>query len=984
MTSQTTEIGEWEKPDSQDVDRVILAIANPEIARVFFGELENPLWMEPLHLKGYFKEAPNREYRDDGSYRFPIWAEGSYLLRISTVVPDRVAEILKNFQDKGHPGAQSIILEMATRMPSSNAAIMTPKIVDFLRADEGAYLDPRALLRLVSVLVEGGSPTRGALNKLLNAMFQPRPSTGVEVADGFPYEPVSGLDNYWYQEILPEAIDILLVVDGVDVLRTLTSWFRDLDRVMGNGVEGDHSTHVWRPSIGPHAQNGNHSFADPLVSVTRDVAIRIIDENSESLVAVISALEDLSTPLAHRISHHLLARSIEKNIPGAIEMGTERLLDAMFLDETFRHEYAELARAVLAVNPDEVAQLWLRLVEGDPLASDETLKAFLAFANDKDVAEVTPDELANLRKWRLRELLACAEPALSGTLADKLAALDHDLGSRGEKPPDFPFWMHSLSGPSTPIGQEELSEMTPKQLISYLETWRPTDNLFQEPSREGLGWQLTAAIRINPNLLGGYIDRLSELHPTYVGFVIRGWDAAIKDGLPLPWDGIVSVLTLIADPAREQPHLEAGEDGHDWRWTSQSLASFIRTSLLSSEELRPPLSLRSQIWEVIKHLTESDDPTPERETGGDGTSWDPLNFSLNVVRGQAMGAVIAYLSWLVTAGLVTAGTMSREDAPEVWEVLDRHLDAAVDPSAAIRATYGQDFPFLATISPDWARANVDRLFGIVSDDVEEQRRRDAAWSAFVTVHNPNHTSFDFLQSIYLERIRSRTSSVPPPKGTNLSLFNRTAEHILILYIRGLIEIDSGDGLLAEFVESSTSEERSEILDHLGWLIYSQRDGFDGPTVERLQILWEWRSRAAEDANDVRELSGFGWWFRSGLFSRVWAISSMALAAHQTSFVKGAGLICQELLKYAEDFPQLSLEVLDRLLLNAGDRSFSSIFDFAPQVLALALNAAEDEVAPKAEKIMEALGRSGDLDIRERVQAARLGVTITVDLDDDTR
>lgn len=53
---------------------------------------------------------------------------------------------------------------------------------------------------------------------------------------------------------------------------------------------------------------------------------------------------------------------------------------------------------------------------------------------------------------------------------------------------------------------------------------------------------------------------------------------------------------------------------------------------------------------------------------------------------------------------------------------------AVDPSRAVRSVYGENFPQLVAMAPQWAARNVDSIFPL---DPEEQPLLDAAWDAYL-------------------------------------------------------------------------------------------------------------------------------------------------------------------------------------------------------------------------------------------------------------
>jgi hypothetical protein len=466
---------------------------------------------------------------------------------------------------------------------------------------------------------------------------------------------------------------------------------------------------------------------------------------------------------------------------------------------------------------------------------------------------------------------------------------------------------------------------------------------------------------------------MSEVHPTYVRSALRGWDAALKEGKAIPWEPIVDLLGFVSQQPDEGDEPVNFQEDPGWRWSHQEAARLLRTGLLRNEELRPPARLRTEIWAILERLAESPHPSPAHEAQYGGDNMDALSLSLNVARAQAIAAVIAYLSWLIATEQIAAEGTRETTAPEVWQLLSSHLDPSHDPSAAVRVPYGQDFPFLAHVSPDWAAENVDALFGLHEDDPEGQARRDAAWDAYVTTHNPNVRMLELLAAIYVDRITRETdatSASEPQRHSRLSSASRTALHILVLYAVGAIGIDTEDGLLQGYFTSGDPENRGEALGDLGWTLFNDKADTAVEIIDRLQTLWDWRQSVAAESGLNDELSGFGWWFRSKKFPREWSIRHLVQVAQAGEILKMAGLIAEELTDFVQEFPGECLDVIEGLMTTRETWEIYTIAEHAPAVLAAALDSDMPELIAKAEGILEQLGRAGYLETRDRVDGLR--------------
>ena len=84
--------------------------------------------------------------------------------------------------------------------------------------------------------------------------------------------------------------------------------------------------------------------------------------------------------------------------------------------------------------------------------------------------------------------------------------------------------------------------------------------------------------------------------------------------------------------------------------------------------------------------------------------------------------------------------------PEVFAVLEKHLDTSFDTSIAIRAVYGWRYPNLAYLDHEWA---INRKEQIFPKNNEAIKYFNAAWSAFIAFNHPNISYIQDLLSEYL-------------------------------------------------------------------------------------------------------------------------------------------------------------------------------------------------------------------------------------------
>jgi hypothetical protein len=719
-------------------------------------------------------------------------------------------------------------------------------------------------------------------------------------------------------------------------------------------------------------------IGDALVDAVQEISWTLVLQGSPPQ-DVLAILERSPQPVMRRIGLHLLARLVSEAEPDAtvITLAAERLDAPAALNSALRHEYAELARSALGHLDSTTRTRWEEMIAQGPPMSDEEFRARIARHRQVEEQHVGQDEVDQWRRrWQL-DVLASVRKALSPQAEARLTTLEAEFGIPPH--PDFPSWMESFWGPASPVHRPELAAMSVDELLDYLRRWTPDSMQLLGPSREGLGRELTEVIHADPVPLGARATELARGDPTYVRAAIQGWELAVRDGARVPWASILDLLEFVAAQPDEgdAPSQAVLDRDPGWRWAHQGSATLLRQGLLAGLEISPPTDLRERLWAVIERLTNSSNPSIEHETQYGSDNMDPTTLSLNVVRGQAMRATMAYLSWLVTHGLVYPGIDAVEAAPEVFAVLDAHLEPERDPSAAIRSVYGEHLPFLLHLAPGWVQSRRDRILGLPDTEASTQTERalgDTAWAALVSMHGPSRTVFEVLADHYRSRVgRIGIPSAVRRSGSPNALHARLAEHVLLLYAQGVIGLDTSDGLVALFFSTADITLRREALSHLGRLVFRSEDQLPLEVLDRLKSLWEWRERRAEETGDDGELGAFSWWFMSPHFPEEWSVLHLVRATGATGRLEIPIQVTARLSAIAPHHPTASVAVLDVLSnVYPGDWQTYVLAEHAPRILAVGLRSEDTTVQQRARQLLDRLGRQGHLALKDQVDALLSG------------
>src|SRR5260370_1036269 len=124
----------WKKPTPEQIARAVAALGRPGHHSHFFDRLENPEWVSPLLQAGFFKEPPSL-VRDDAAhtYRFPLWPESRYLVRMAELAPQAVFEATQAIPVTDNISVWEDLADIALAIPPEQAAIFVAQAEGWLK-----------------------------------------------------------------------------------------------------------------------------------------------------------------------------------------------------------------------------------------------------------------------------------------------------------------------------------------------------------------------------------------------------------------------------------------------------------------------------------------------------------------------------------------------------------------------------------------------------------------------------------------------------------------------------------------------------------------------------------------------------------------------------------------------------------------------------------------------------------------------------------
>ena len=902
----------------------------------FFSKLNTADWIEPLDQAGLFSDPPNA-IREGNAISFPFWPESQYLARVASDSPEQVAAILMKIPETDNVRVHEDLARAAIKLPGKLAAQWVRQEISWIKRQEHLYfLFPESLGELIAHLASSGEPQVSLT--LAEAVL------AVSSVGDSPRQVSARFDNWHYARILQEFFPDVLRHTAVKGLHLLCDLLSD---AVGMKPEGDEDySWIWRPAIEPHEQNqGYDDLPDALIDAIRDGSSQLI-LNSISMEDILRVLLGRPKIIFKRLALHLLAENYSHS--AAKELASDR---ENFYDERLLHEYNQLLKAVFTSLDEDSRSKILSWIEDGPSEVG---------GDGED-----PDLLRRQKAYWQAKRLFCIRGQLPAKWEKRYAKIVAELGE--PKHPDFYSYTTTWTGPTSPKEADELQAMPVRDVATYLNDWRPAEG-WNTPTPEGLGRVLESVVANSPDR---FVEELGSFHgaePTYARAILQGLNGAVRAGQAINWPPVISYLMWIANQPREIGIQVSGRLDRDphWGWARKSAMNLLSSGF---EKDSIDLMLRGQVWQIIEKVAEDPDPTVEDD---EKDRMDPATQSINTTRGEALHAVIRYALWIqrmITAeDADTPRTFNMSVIPEVQDCLEQHLDPIVEPSPAIRAVFGQWFPWLLLLDSEWAKSKVDSIF---PDD--NPRLRDAAWYTYLRFSRVYDDAFQVLRLQYSASVKRLSIDKENDKSEWYDrVGERLGEHLMLMVGRGVLNWSDEDDLVRGFFNNAMVSDASHAVEFVGRSISNESNKIAVEVIERFRMFWEELAAYVKTTpgDRIQLLVPFGGWFASGRFDIQWSFEWVGRVIETTGWIEPDFLVMKRLGKLSARYPAQCLAVL-KALVSSDQPSWKLIGwnDSVQTVLKAALES--EEVKEDAKMLIHKLGARGHMKFRELIRATAL-------------
>ncbi|MCC7145222.1 MAG: hypothetical protein IT443_02115 [Phycisphaeraceae bacterium] len=921
-------------PRTDLVRYVVELLVDKDLERSFWDILKTSTWIKPLAIAGCYDSPPDPE-------KGP-WGASRYLARMARREPAEVTEVFSRIVTD-NPWVVRNMVQAAMAMPLQYGMKLVPNIIVTLQ-EHNLDLFKDEIADFIVYLANKRQPA--VAFALAYVLLEPE-------ADCNRRQRRGDSEEYWYQQAWETVLPSLArCVPTMALHLACRGLINTMDR-QGylKEMSSEDDSALWRPAVEEHTEN-LHSVQSALVARIRDATELIVREEKMSLREVLEILERQKYVIFRRIGLHLVNEFAEANT----DLARKRMLTRELFDDDegrFMHEYSRLIgkRFGLLEEADR-QQVYGWIQDGpDMTGFDEDFRRW----NDRAATE--EDRVARKQAWQLQKLWWIRD-WLGGEWKVTFEELKDKYGE-----PHF-VDMSVSSGfrePRSPFTVDQLQEMGFEKALEEVSKWREeTEDGTWGPRREDLYSAFATCVGRNAVGAAEQATALCGRPPELIQEFIGEMTQHVKDHKEALAKAVLPLCQWVVD----EPVPKADKDAEREKWGRllNSVVEFAMQLLASGIGI----TYKDLMWSVIRKAA---DLTAEEfsEMLGDDEEAKVFDFTsryLNSRAGRAMRAVFEYAKWVRMHHVTRENdkevyVLGFEVMPGVQKMLRDRLESPLGRDISVRACYGAYFGLLYNIDKAWLEKNAQRIFNICRNQSNSPDPLGwAAWNTLVTVSRSHPEIYRILKCEY----RCATRQLPNQKARGIVPFERMAEHLMMLYVWGELNLESDDGIVKAVIESPAVREHA--LQFVGNVLQEwPADAQSRPNKKELAALWDWYwARGGRyDAENRKASHVFGGWFVSGKLDRKWSIERLHAFVMSAPEAEADDMIVEQLARICAADLQRSVEILE-MMVNASGASHRAPqwFKSAKRILRRCMKM-EGEIRLRAEWVIDSLGRQGILE-----------------------
>lgn len=853
------------EPSQGNYEKIIPKFAIRQNVDYFFTNAA-PEWFEVLKSNKMFDNPPGAK-RENNLIKPVPWPQSKFLKKVVNSKPDEVADIIYACKDTDNWIVIDDFIEAAIETDPKHSAALK-KIAS--ACIEGKWLEgiksfsmPKSVAKLALKLLE---VNQDAAFTLFSYIIGPILKDKRKTSSGYEWkEAKPKFESYEYEDVLKELTPKFAEVNPIKTLKSLSVALEEALKIEKNDKDDD--SFIWREIV---FRSHKHYFElkNELVSRIIEVIPETFERNAKETIELLKSWD----------SNYSIFRRV--GIYTASQIANNSLAKYYLFQEELYFQYAY---------SKEIKYLLSSVYKKFPLQDKKKIKGIITkgpkpdnfIKNYKQDNGKPPDE-QEIQQF-IKEMQKPYLEALTKNIKEATSEFDKNDIITG--------WV----GPTSPINEQELSSKSNEELISYLATWKPSED-HCSPSRDGLSSVLKENVKKNPERFIGLVDKIVKevKKPEYVYGVLRGICETDEEKIKkLDWRGFLLNLKT----AVSEKYLFENND----EWSSSAMKAICDVLEAGLNKNIIPLSEKDITWEIIERLVQHPDPSESEEAEDKKKgSRDLVMTAINSVRSKAYETAILHGLWLAR---MTEGKTKM--TPQLKALLESGLDGRKEKSPAVKAIYCMILSNLLYLNKEWVVSNLDKII----PEGEDFKDLFGSFALYAQYSDELYRLTRPKFQLYLAKY-----AAAEPKT---DLTHRVGDFIMIACLRGLETLED-DSLTSKLFSLDDPDISSNAIEFIGRDISQPNEKEHAEIIKKARQIWDWTSEKISKGQFKK--SGkeiclqFGTWFKSNAMDKKWLIKKL----EQSLTISGGLLddsyqIILRLMEFAEEYP---LEVIRCLILLA--------------------------------------------------------------------
>ena len=961
----------WKTPTGEIIEKALSSVKKETDRQYFFSKLKNPLWINPLVERGFFKHPPGINHLPDDRVQFPFWPEFIYLKNVSQDAPDQVIQIILSIPKTENERIYDGIVEIALGLKGEFSKKLLPKILEYFELKH-LFLAYRFHDLLVHWITEDQIDAALEITKNLipfqsDPRFRQKQHQRRENSENSfrtILKPTPRFDEWVYQQVLEKGVRLLvekkpyqvacILIDATARMIQLSTHIDDLE----NGNDEDFSE-IWCRHLNRPDQDHQES-KESLVLTLTFACEKVYEINPELIETLDQVLRKQQWKVFKRLRQHLYALNpSNQTLPWIREF----ILEYKDYDKwDYHYEFQLMIRkacehfGTYLLSKVERTEIFSAIRSGPP---KEDFREWMG-------ANFTEEKFQQRQRNFHRKQLHPFKNLLSGEYQSYFNELENEFKDKPVSDEDYAPMSESRSGYvsyRSPLPPEELTKLTDEQLLDYINDWqeihRDKDDWLTEINIEALAETFQSVFKntiiVNEDRLSFWIKNYKHIErPIYIRFLIKAMQDLAREHRFEKLEQWIGVCNWVLshpdiDNREELRRSDELKENPDWRSSRRAVIDLIDTCL--NKDINTPVNARDSLAKLLRLLCTQFDWRLDRNKPVILNHDNSLIEALNNNRSLALEKLVNFGFWV-------RRHFPDDQVPEVTEILEERFkpDTKFPLTKPEFAILGMNYARVFNLNHNWAIRHKTNFF---------PQKNIASWleafGNYLRFNRPVKEIFVAQREDFVFALE-HLDELEITKSLETKVVDNLGQHLFTYYLWEVFPLKGEESLLERYYEKTATNHQCwiNLFNHVGHSLNNSGKFLETDLVERITAFFNWRF----EVNEPEELQKFTYWLAAECLDPDWRLNTYLkiLDAGKTKNNVYLSIELEVLNKMLASHTTQVIECFAKLtdLIDQNNSLYIQVEEAEP-ILKAGLNSEDPHVQKNAERARENLLRVGRFD-----------------------